>query len=84
MADIVKETDAKAFAISGGVAANSLLRKEAESLSRKLGIPLFIPPKKYCTDNGAMIASAGFFMIQAGHTSGLDLDAESGLELFSW
>ena len=31
-----------------------------------------------------MIASAGFFMIQAGHTSGLDLDAESGLELFSW
>jgi N6-L-threonylcarbamoyladenine synthase len=84
VADIVKETGAKAFAISGGVAANSLLRKEAESLSRKLGIPLFIPPKKYCTDNGAMIASAGFFMIQAGHTSGLDLDAESGLELFSW
>jgi len=44
------------FSVAGGVSANSLLRKRFESLAKDLDTPLFIPPLKFCTDNGAMIA----------------------------
>ncbi|NLA59498.1 MAG: tRNA (adenosine(37)-N6)-threonylcarbamoyltransferase complex transferase subunit TsaD [Firmicutes bacterium] len=82
--EVMRLTGARAFAVSGGVAANSLLRKEAEELSGRLGVPLYIPPKEYCTDNGAMIASAGYFRLMAGKVSGPDLSAEASLPLTSW
>ena len=44
----------KGIVVTGGVAANSHLREE---IKRKSSIPVFIPEKKLCTDNGAMIAS---------------------------
>ncbi len=44
--------------IAGGVAANQTLRKKLQELSP---VPVFMPNLKYCTDNGAMIASAGYF-----------------------
>lgn len=81
---ILREYGAKALAVSGGVAANSLLRREAEVLCNRLRIPLFIPPREYCTDNGSMIASAGFFQLRTGKVSGLDLNAEANLQLTSW
>ncbi len=81
---LVEETSAKAFAISGGVAANNLLRDEARELSRRIGIPLFIPPKEYCTDNGAMIASAAYYRLRAGVTHGPDLNAQADLPIHSW
>ncbi len=40
--------------MTGGVAANSWLREE---MVRKSNMPVFIPEKKLCTDNGAMVAS---------------------------
>ena len=46
----------KGFSVVGGVSANSLLRKRFESMAKDLDVPLFIPPLKFCTDNGAMIA----------------------------
>ena len=46
----------KAFSVVGGVSANSLLRKRFETLAKDVDTPLFIPPLKFCTDNGAMIA----------------------------
>ncbi len=82
--EVIKATGARAFAVSGGVAANSLLRREAEALCSRLGVPLYIPPKEYCTDNGAMIASAGYFRLLAGKVSGPDLSAEASLPLTSW
>jgi len=82
--EILVETGARAFAISGGVAANSLLRREAEKLAAKVGVPLYVPPREYCTDNGAMIASAGYFRLKAGVVSGPDLSAEASLPLSSW
>lgn len=58
-----KNFGAKSILLGGGVAANQTLRKEFESEIRnqKSEIKFFIPDKKLCTDNAAMIATAGFF-----------------------
>ena len=82
--EAVRKTGAKALALSGGVAANSLLRSEAAELSAANGIALYIPPKEFCTDNGAMVAAAGFRRLAAGKADGFDLDAEAGLMLSPW
>lgn len=58
--------------LSGGVAANGDLRARLADLVRKEGAELFVPKPVYCTDNAAMIAVAGAFLLQAGHTAGLD------------
>lgn len=44
--------------LAGGVAANDLLRTECDVQMRKRGGRVFAPPKKWCTDNAAMIAAA--------------------------
>ncbi len=78
---LLGETGAKGFAVCGGVAANSLLRAEAARVAKSACVPLFIPPKEFCTDNGAMIAASGYRRLAAGQASGLDLDVESSLPL---
>ena len=52
----------KDISICGGVAANSLLRKEVKNLSTKLNINVHIPKMEYCTDNAAMIANYAYYM----------------------
>lgn len=47
--------------VSGGVAANQSLRNQFEIQAIKLKMQFFAPPKNLCTDNAAMIASAGYF-----------------------
>ena len=61
------------LAISGGVSANSSLRKEFAALGAAEGWTVHIPPFAYCTDNAAMIAVAGAFLLQAGRTAALDV-----------
>ena len=58
-----KEFNAKSILLGGGVAANQVLRDrlELEIGNWKLEIPLFVPEKRLCTDNGAMIAATAFF-----------------------
>jgi len=85
--EVIQETRASSFAISGGVAANRLLRREAELLCDRLGVPLYIPPIELCTDNGAMIAAAGFFKYRrtgSDTAQWLHLSPSAGLELESW
>ena len=60
-----REYNPKSVVIAGGVAANSRLREE---VSRVIPMPMTYAPMAYCTDNGAMIASMGFFLAQAGRT----------------
>ncbi len=85
--EVLKKTKAKSFAISGGVAANTLLRAEAANLAANLNTPLFIPARELCTDNGAMIAAAGFYKYRlAGRFPDHwpALTPVAGLELHSW
>ena len=52
-----KEYKAKTVVLAGGVAANKELRKQLKKQVKNLLIPDF----KLCTDNGAMVAMAGYF-----------------------
>jgi N6-L-threonylcarbamoyladenine synthase len=67
--------------LTGGVAANSLLRREAARMAEQLGLPLFVPPIILSTDNAAMIAAAGLVAFQRGVRAGWDLNAEPHLPL---
>jgi N6-L-threonylcarbamoyladenine synthase len=64
--------------IAGGVAANKPLREE---MARRLEIPVRYPPIQLCTDNAAMVATAGHYRYLAGKRSGLDLDVYPSLSL---
>ena len=63
------------LALAGGVSANRNLR---DMLSRKCaakGIRFCCPDFRFCTDNAAMIGSAGYYLLMKGHLSDLDLNA---------
>jgi N6-L-threonylcarbamoyladenine synthase len=62
--------------LTGGVAANSLLRAEAARAAEGMGLPLFVPPIALSTDNAAMIAAAGEVNYRKGLRAGMDLNAE--------
>ena len=52
----------KSLGLSGGVSNNNLLRSTIECIANHHKIPFFVPPKRYCGDNAAMIAFAGTFL----------------------
>jgi len=58
-----KEFKANSIILAGGVASNNFLRKEFKLKIKnlKLKINFIVPPKKFCVDNGIMIALAGYF-----------------------
>ncbi len=58
--------DAKSLVIVGGVAASPQLREAATGLAEKAGVELCLPPQKWATDNGAMIALAGWDYLDIG------------------
>ncbi len=63
--------------VAGGVAANNGLRTAMKELTDELGVELSIPPMKYCTDNGTMIASAGYYAYLDGRRADLNLNSKS-------
>jgi N6-L-threonylcarbamoyladenine synthase len=63
--------------VCGGVAANSRLRERFIELSIKSGMDIFFPPTCYCTDNAAMIAVVGNYLLERGQRDSLDLNAIS-------
>lgn len=65
----------KTIALAGGVASNSLLRQQLEKKAKKSGLKYLYPPPVLCTDNAAMIASAGYYSYQAGEHADMTLNA---------
>lgn len=59
-------SSAKKLVISGGVSANLRLREKLDTLAMETGVKVFYPELKLCTDNAAMIASAGYYNFVAG------------------
>ena len=70
----------KTIALAGGVSANSYIRKEFINLEEK-GYKIYYPDPILCTDNAAMIASAGYYRYISGVVSGLDLNAVPNLKI---
>jgi len=66
-----REFGAKEILVAGGVSANRVLRQTFKSQTE---FPVHIPPLSLCTDNAAMIASAGYFRYALGHESNLEMD----------
>jgi N6-L-threonylcarbamoyladenine synthase len=69
--------------MAGGVSANSTLRKMMQVQAQVHGISLHYPPPELCTDNAAMIASAGYFLYMHGVRDDLSLNANPSLALTS-
>ena len=76
-----KENGLKRAAIAGGVSANSALREHLDNLCKKEEIDFYYPPLELCTDNAAMIGSAGYYEYINGYASSLDLNAKPNLKL---
>jgi len=72
---------AKQIILAGGVAANDSLRREIKQKANLLDIKVFYPSISLCTDNAAMVASAGYFKFKENKISSLSLDAVSRLPL---
>lgn len=63
------------LALAGGVSANKNLRAMLQKKADEKGIRFCCPDFRYCTDNGAMIGSAGYYLLMKGHISSLSLNA---------
>lgn len=77
----IKEYHVKNLIIAGGVSASKGIRNAFEKLCQEENINLTIPEMKYCTDNAAMIASAGYYAYKLGRRADLSLNAESTVKL---
>ena len=73
----IEEKGIKNVIVAGGVAANKGLRNAMEKLCKELNVELSFPPMKYCTDNGAMIAAAGYYAYLDGRRADLTLNSKS-------
>ncbi len=74
--DAVERRRPASVILTGGVAANSRLRKDAQTLMSALSVPLFVPPLNLTTDNAAMIGAAGAVAFDRGVRAGSNLEAE--------
>jgi len=73
--------DVATLFVTGGVAANSELRKTFEREGAQEGVPVFFPSRSLSTDNAAMIAAAAYPKFLARDFAAMDFSAEASLVL---
>lgn len=73
----VRQTGITQIALSGGVSANSGLRKRMIEEGGQRSWSVFLPPLRFTTDNAAMIAMTGYYKYLRGEFCGLDVQAVS-------
>lgn len=76
-----KKLNIKDIALAGGVSANSYIREEFIKLEEKENMKIYYPEMILCTDNAAMIASAGYYNYINGIKSDLELNAIPNLKI---
>ncbi|OCW97373.1 tRNA (adenosine(37)-N6)-threonylcarbamoyltransferase complex transferase subunit TsaD [Alishewanella sp. HH-ZS] len=69
----LEQTGYKRLVIAGGVSANESLRQQLAALMQSLKGEVYYPRKEFCTDNGAMIAFAGYQRLKAGQQQDLSI-----------
>ena len=79
--EAAKELGFRKVAIAGGVASNSALRAGMKKACKKAGLEFYYPSPVFCTDNAAMIGTAGYYEYINGARSGWDLNAVPNLKL---
>ena len=73
----IKETGLKRLIVAGGVSANTQLRAGLIELMHEFNGEAYFPRAEFCTDNGAMIAYAGYLRIKSGQTESLNFKAKA-------
>ena len=73
----LEQTGAKRLVVAGGVSANQKLRARLQRLAEKLGVHVYFPRPEFSTDNGAMIAYAGYLRLAAGQHEPLSFGARA-------
>ena len=68
---------AQKIVLAGGVSANSVLRRECETLCKKHGWALYMPKLTYCGDNAAMVGAQGYYEYCAGKRADATLNARA-------
>jgi tRNA N6-adenosine threonylcarbamoyltransferase len=76
-----KAYNVEPIVLSGGVAANSRLRAKMKEEADAAGLTVFCPAPKFCTDNGAMIALAGYHWLKRGRRDDFCLNGDADLTL---
>ena len=71
----MEQTGYRKVAVAGGVAANSVIRRQLQRACDGHGYRLYVPPLSLCGDNGAMIGSQGYYEYLAGNTADMSLNA---------
>ena len=73
----INEKNIKYFITAGGVAANRGIREKLVQVCEEANIEYSFPEIKYCTDNAAMIAAAGYFYFINNRVSTIEINAKS-------
>ncbi|MGI9861869.1 tRNA (adenosine(37)-N6)-threonylcarbamoyltransferase complex transferase subunit TsaD [Moorella naiadis] len=71
----------RSILLAGGVAANSILRRELQAAGEQAGLPVYFPPPELCTDNAAMIGCAAYYQYLRRDFAPLSLNAIPDLPL---
>ncbi|MEC8643728.1 MAG: tRNA (adenosine(37)-N6)-threonylcarbamoyltransferase complex transferase subunit TsaD [Pseudomonadota bacterium] len=70
-------TGIKSLVVAGGVSANLALRENLEKIAQDKNVRIHYPPLDLCTDNGAMIAFAGYKRLCSGHEEDLTIQVKA-------